>query len=83
MLLPVETETFFEAIQDEEPLLISRPNNRAYFDGLFSRAGVQPGSRCLSACDALLLLAGWGGEHAGVMASIAACLALTIWPVFG
>jgi hypothetical protein len=40
MLLPVETETFFEAIQDEEPLLISRPNNRTYFDGLFSRAGV-------------------------------------------
>ncbi|KAL4857945.1 putative anion transporter 6 [Chlorella vulgaris] len=41
MLLPVETETFFEAIQDEEPLLISRPNNRTYFDGLFSRAEIE------------------------------------------
>ncbi|PSC72885.1 cupin 4 [Micractinium conductrix] len=37
LISPVEVDTFYETIQDEVPLLVSRPNNRSYFQGFFSK----------------------------------------------
>ncbi|KAL4421692.1 hypothetical protein ABPG77_010636 [Micractinium sp. CCAP 211/92] len=37
LISPVDTETFYEAIHEDAPLLIERKENRAYFDGLFSK----------------------------------------------
>lgn len=39
LISPVDVETFYEAIHDDEPLLVTRPTNRAYFEGLFSKQG--------------------------------------------
>ena len=36
---PVDVETFYEAVHEDAPLLVSRPNNRQYFGGLFSKDG--------------------------------------------
>ena len=35
----MDVETFYDAIHDDAPLLVARPNNRAYFGGLFSKDG--------------------------------------------
>ena len=47
LMSPVDVETFYDAIHEDEPLLVTRPNNRTYFDGLFSKAGER---RRLHAC---------------------------------
>ena len=42
LISPVDVETFDEAIEELQPLLVSRPHNRQYFKGLFSKAGKAP-----------------------------------------
>ena len=39
-----------QAIQDEAPMLVTRPQNRTYFSGLFSKDG---------ACSAAAITSGW------------------------
>lgn len=36
---PVDVETFYDAVHEDAPLLVTRPNNRQYFGGLFSKDG--------------------------------------------
>lgn len=43
----MDVETFYEAVHEDAPLLVTRPNNREYFGGLFSKAGEQ-GCGCFS-----------------------------------
>lgn len=38
----MDVETFYDAIHEDEPLLVTRPNNRTYFSGLFSKQGAPP-----------------------------------------
>ena len=45
LLSPVDVETYYDAIHEDAPLLISRPNNRSYFDGLLSKDGAACGVR--------------------------------------
>lgn len=51
---PVDVETFYEAVHEDAPLLVSRPNNRQYFGGLFSKDG----EHSLQACCRFGLAAG-------------------------
>lgn len=37
----MDVETFYDAVHDDAPLLVARPNNRAYFGGLFSKDGAR------------------------------------------
>jgi hypothetical protein len=41
LVSPVDVETFEEAIEEQQPLLVSRPSNRHYFGGLLSKAGTR------------------------------------------
>ncbi|PRW56353.1 cupin 4 isoform A [Chlorella sorokiniana] len=37
LISPVDAETFYEAVHEDAPLLVTRPNSRSYFGGLFSK----------------------------------------------
>lgn len=39
LISPVDTATFWEGVHEDAPLLVARPANRAYFEGLFSKDG--------------------------------------------
>jgi hypothetical protein len=50
LMSPVDVETFYDAIHEDEPLLVTRPNNRAYFEGLFSKTGEWMDVLCTLGC---------------------------------